>query len=406
VSGAVTPTNSLDGVDRPTMLRLIQRRLAPFRTIAEIEAIWTAGGPDDLFQPVAVLNRLFYEHPAFFEDAEERVIDRESERLVAATQENDRASAEVCTFQVKQTHRIAAAGLPEKCAVHVTLPVPRTIEGVQGVRLLSCRPERVARHYLPTAGLFHDVPYLIGYGEALPLIEMQFEVTQSSFGLRRLADPELRGACPTSSDLEPGLFQPWIRRSVPEPSATPEEIVGNVLDLFEEELQFGLTEGRPEELLRVIPVLKVGNIETLSRLAAFVLSQVGFSTRLGAGQALGFAEGSGRSELFLPGSPGYDHRFLYWCHDATGRSGVFDLTYFKRWHFAATSENTRTAASRERLRAVGQRGRTVLRSGIYPVDLVVSGYPGYQRVVDIRAELVAAVAPTIDTQIVAVRQEG
>jgi hypothetical protein len=341
-----------------------------------------------------------YEDPWFFEDAEMRRRTRE-QPLFDAFSRGPMAGHTVI-YLIRQRHRIRVEDLPERCALDLSLPVPRQIDGAQRVRLIGCRPAELARHLLPTAGHIHDIRVLVGCGQEVPPFELEFEVEQTWTGLRNLHD-NLRGSRPLTEGIAPHVLREWeaLIESRTGPDAGAHELIEALLDCLEETFQFGITGPPRPSLLELLPQIGVGDIHALSEFAVAVLRHLGLYARLGAGQALDFADDATPTHLGLHGSPGYDHRFVYWQDGTAPLGGTFDLSYLRRWHFAMTEENTRSPEARAQLEEMGAVGRDLLRRGAYPCDMILSGCPRFGRIVNLRSEVAQNEIPPIDTQIVA-----
>jgi hypothetical protein len=397
-------------VDWMTLLRQVQRFLVPFLTESEIDERVRAcfeEAPDttseESFEALAILNALLYDHPPFFEDVASRVIDREV-ALLEQIERGDLSSSRR-RYRLRQIHRIPMDGLPERCALHLSLPAPRAIEGVQNVRLSRCAPASLADYYLPEAGLVHDVCVVLGLGEPVPVLELEYEVEQDLRGLMHLRDDRLGGIHPPEPIVPAPVLAEWRERvqAAASSDGAPDHAVAGLLDAMEDQFQFGITGTPHDTLLEMLPQVRVGSIETLSRFASEVLRSLGFAVRLGGGQELFFAPGEDRTTLTLPGSSGYEDRFVYWKHLTSGTTGTFDLSYFRRWHVAATEYNTRAAEFREKLEAVGRRGKAWLRAGVYPLDVIVSGHPRSTVVVDFDGSTTFDAPAAVDTEIIAER---
>jgi hypothetical protein len=388
-------------LDQALVQRMIQRLLAPHLSMADLEAI--CGAREYGEDVVAALNSLLYEDPRFFEDAESRLIDREIELFRQILQ--GEVSRQPRRYRVRQVHRLGIEGLPERCAVHISLPAPQSIPGTQGVKLTRSVPSRVGDSYLPLAGALHDMCFLVGYGEPMPVIDVEWEVWQSLPDLLSLGDRHLRATTVATSSLPPAVAAEWIEavaRLTP-PGSPPDEMVWTLMTAIEDAFQYCIVGPPGDAFLPLLPQLKVGDIQTLTQFAGSVLAGMGFWVRLGGGQELLLGDNGGPVTLHYPGSAGYEHCFLYWRHMATGQCGTADLTYLRRWDLAATESNTRTADFRARLASVGALGRQVLRRSAYPLDMVLSGRPRFAQITDLEGDRSIEAAPPMSTEIYASR---
>jgi hypothetical protein len=369
-------------LDRASLLDAAQRHLAPQLTREEIESRWRRSQEAPLdekrgFDPFVTLNALRSGSPLFYEDLEAPLLDAE-DALFSALEQDPPAEAWF-TRRVRQVHRLRTHRLPPRSALHLSLPVPRSVAGVQEVRLLRAHPEPLLRCYLPEAGLMHDVRVLVGYPGGPPTIgmeiELEFEVRQSRRGLAGLKDPWLFGRTP-SPPLPGSAVEEWQRAFVAAwsgPDVPPDVVIDALLAEMERRFRYAITGPPRDSAVGALFRIGAGDIHTLSHLSAWTLDQIGFAARVDAAQPLQLGSAEGSTTLRYPDSYGHEHRFVQWTHRASGRSGVFDLTYFRRWHFAATERNTRTEAFRDRLLQVGRRARSWLARGVYPLDLVLSG---------------------------------
>lgn len=403
---------------REEILPMVQRFIVPELTLPEIDsrcdsaAVAKAGGAQRkgdrmLFDPFTFLNGLMRTSPAFYGDGEARRIRREKAVFEALARST--ASGAAQSYRIRQTFRVRTERLSGRGALHLSLPVPRLLPGIQEVALIRASPAGLADCYLPEAGLLHDVCLLVNYGGESPELEIELEVRQSPAALLSWRNDRLRGSRTAAGDGARAAVEMW-RRTVLEAapaSSSPERLIGALLDGIERTFRFALT-GPPREPLSARLInLKSADIHTLSQLAAAVLGDLGFSVRLGAGQALLIDESTKRSVLRYPGSPGYEHRFLQWYHDSSQESGCVDLTYLRRWQFASTPTNTRDDRERALLREVGDPARLLLRRGVYPVDLLVSGRPGPARLVSLDSGLVAQLPLScVDLEIASERMEA
>ena len=401
-------------VGRRTALDLVQRFLAPFMSIEEIDQRCpapTANGvlgmqarEEELaYEPIGFLNGLLRSEPAFFEDSQARIVEGEAALFGRLDRGDD---SEVRVYSVKQRHRIRSEKLPARCALHLFLSAPRRIPGVQEVVVRRCHPPELARYYIPEAGLLHDVPLLVGYSAAIPDLEIEVEVTQALRGLSDLRDDELSHArVPAGRRTTPDIGE-WVATMCAAVSpVTPRALIDGLLDRMEQSFRFAITGPPRDATIDLLARRKVGDVHTLSLFAAAILRELGFAVRLGAAQEL-FGTRTEPTVLRYVGSAGYDHRFLYWRHPETGTSGAIDLSYFRRWHLGATIHNTRTEAFRGRLRAVGLQGRARLRRGIYPLDTIIAGWAPPARIVDVETSVGVEALPPVDTEIVSRRAPG
>jgi hypothetical protein len=398
-------------MDPRALLDMIQRFLLPYRSLAEIESrcphpAWRrqdgggerAGGGSP--EPIELLNSLLYDAPGVFDDLEDRLLDSEA----ALLEELARGEAPPAwrTYRIEQRHLVRVEKLPERGALHLCLAAPRRLAGVQEVKLLRCDPPGLADAYLPEAGLLYDVPLLFGHGAEVPELELELEVRQSPARLQELRTPELCQVGAMSAGGVAPAVEAWGRRLGRSAEARPQAAVDALLDGMEHAFEFAVTGAPRDSMLGTLLQHGIGDVHTLSQLAALVLEGWGFAARVAAGQQLFLERSSGRSRLRYAGSTGYEHRFVQWSHAASGAGGLLDLTYFRRWQFAATDRNTR-APSLPKRSVVGERARTRLRRGVYPLDLIVSGRPVPSRFVNLDSWKTYEASALVDTEIVASR---
>jgi hypothetical protein len=392
------------------MLEAIQALLLPYLPIADIDQILgkrilATGGTVEmdgriLFEPASFLNSLFYDAPEVYEGLESQLLDRE-ERVFSAL-ENGQVDREDATYRITQHYSLRTQSLPHRCALHLFLPVPRAVTGLQEVAISRCIPAKLADNWISDAGLLYDVPFLVGYGNDVLTFEIEFEVRNSVDGLRALKDPALRPIDPPVRTAVPTRLVEWSQRAertVGTPFS-PMRFLEAVLDEMETTFEFVALGPSRAAALDTLLDLEVGDIRTLTHYLSNVLQLSGFGVRVGAAQQLYLREGTDHSNLSYAASTGYDHPFLSWSYPEPSAAGTVDLGYFRRWNFGATEANTRSSEFRETLMRIGSMARRLLREGIYPIDLILSATPPPSRVEYLGGVESAEILAPVDTQLV------
>lgn len=351
-------------------LRTIQRCSLPFEDTARIVERLDEAQRDGQQMPTAkeqygeYLHRLWSTSPQFFEPREQRSIEAETSFLRDNGAKRSRSTSGT-RYHLNQSLEIRVEQFPATGVLLLWIPVPRTIPGVQEVRVTTLLPEALTEYYLPEVGLIRAAPLLLDpHGDSVPKLELCFEVTQLTSELRNLRDTDL---VPLDLPFDESVKN-WLREKDIDDEIAPPARVDALLDAMEGSFE-GTLEGpaQPKELLES----RRGNLEALCTFAVEALRQLGLAARLAAGQPLMMS--GDESTLRWPDGFGYEHRFVHWAHQPTATAGTFDLSYFQRWGRRATPQNTPEEHTRQALSELGQAYRMMLRGQVYPVDFVVAG---------------------------------
>jgi hypothetical protein len=353
--------------DAEAVVALARRRgLLPPRT-ADDGAPGSAHALDSLgSDPYYGLNALLYSLPELFEDGEAPYLEHEQRLLEQLA--GGAVALPPARFHIEQSIELSARLPRDFAALHLWVPAPLHVPGVQSVELVHCTPARLRDHYLPEGGQLYNVPLLLSREAEVGRLELQFRVEQA-LPLRHCCQPlpMYDGPAPAADDP----VRHWLAQAEPldRSVCSAQTIVDRLVDRMEREFEFAVTNAtRPMDLLLRY---QIGDIRGLTAFLAHALSCFGIATRIGHAQRL--VPGAVTCTLRRPGSFGYDHAYLNWHDPDSGDGGVVDLGYFRRWSFACTPRNTRSEGIRQQLAVVGEMGRRYLRRGNYPQDLVLAG---------------------------------
>src|SRR5579862_7409021 len=169
-------------VNRGSMVRQLQRALVPFLSTSETEErlgqIEDAGilrrkGSESKTYPVyPTLNACLFDHPAFFEARETR--SPEERTYFEEHLATDSPEEPITRYRIEQRITMVHTGLLDDALIQLWIPAPRSVAGVQRVRLLDAEPARLVEYYLPTAGQVYGAPVLIESGRHVPTLRMAF----------------------------------------------------------------------------------------------------------------------------------------------------------------------------------------------------------------------------------------
>ena len=407
------------GLPRGELLCRLQRLLLPHQPMDAIDALlrqteaehpgWKTGATADgiaLYDSITVLNELFYESPACSEAGRPDLLAAE-QALFATLSGSTAHASETRTYQIRQIHRLVPDALPERAALHLFIPVPRLIPGLQDVRLVGAVPHRLADHAMLTAGQLHGVPILIEPRRSLPTLEVEFVVEQTVPDLFERAIPGLdsQGAGQPADLTEPvirWLTQERLLEAPPRDAAAAAAQVEAILDAMEAQFEYAVLEDDPTgRLVAMLPALRFGNLLALSEFVVAALRQCGLAAQVGAGELLHLRDRA--AVMRYPGSFGYRHAYVRWAHPASGAAGQLDLSYFGRWAQACTEDNTPDVEQRTRMAALGALGRSWLRRAIYPLDAIPSARVPPSLMVNLDGGESWPIRAPVDTEITARR---
>lgn len=376
-----------------------------YTRLAEVEACGVLSKPSldrsKRLELVSALNACLFDHPIFFEARETRTIQDEFHFWQDPRWEQPQDL--VRRYEIEQRVTIADRKLLDDSLVHIWIPVPCAIEGVQEVRLLEAEPARLADFYLPIAGQIYGVPILIERGKPAPSMYLRFQVEQKKVADRYvLADHDMHWHFDMTDERELKTAAAWEKTlGIDQATATTtENLVDLLVDRIENEFRFALS-ARTVTPISSLVNAGAGDVQMCTQLLAAALSNFGLSTRIRSGQRLML--NCGRSTLYYPGSAGYENVFLEWRDPYRDESGFVDLSYLERWCYVATKANTTNDHIRNQLREVGTCGRAWLRRNPYPIDFIFAGYVPRSRMHSFSTDETCTVYAPVDVELEALR---
>jgi hypothetical protein len=369
-------------ITRTQMLQMMQRLLRPSASLASLEDLLnTFDGAQGaltravpVYDPLEVLNSLFYESPEVFQPQERERLELEREALAEGTGGSTSASRRI---RLTQTLRPQREMMPSSGVLHLFAPIPREIPGLQSVTLVDASPAPAVERALLIAGWLYAYPVTVLPDRAITELRLEFDIVQRV--PHAFAQPPPHVATPGghSAELEAAVMG-WLGRAQLLPltgDGSPRACVDATVDAMEAEFEFAILNDHPTLSSAVeLPTRRYGDIGALSEFLVTALRVRGLHAGMVSAHELLPPGASPRAQKY-PGGRGYDHGYVAWAHAASGESGVVDLHYLRRWSFAATEENTPDPELREELSSLGALGRTWMRQAAYPLDLVIGGRP-------------------------------